>query len=126
METPSSLSTDEMNDDFTAKLVFFSNELPNDDLLDLFRRLQKHSKDKRFRFLAMFLEECTAVVKEEALKLPQSLQDLLPSFETVLTLADRGGFRQGPLGGALESALLCVLEIGMFIGYVRVSVLTNR
>jgi hypothetical protein len=27
-------------------------------------------------------------------------------------------FRVGPLGGALESALLCILEIGMFIGYV--------
>ena len=114
MDTPSSLSTDVMND-FTTKLVFFSNEFPNDDLQDLFRRLQRHSKDKRFRFLATFLEECTTVVKEEALKLPQYLQDHLPSFPSVLTLED---YRQGSLGGAIESALLCVLEIGMLIGYV--------
>lgn len=117
MDTPSSLSTDASND-FTTELVFFSNEFPNDDLQDLFRRLHRHSKDKRFRFLATFLEECTAVIKEEALKLPQPLQDLLPSFQTVLTLANHGKFQQGPLGGALESALLCVLEIGMLIGHV--------
>ena len=117
MDTPSSLSADGIND-FTTKLVFFSNEFPNDDLQDLFRRLQRHSKDKRFRYLATFLEECTAVVREETLKLPQAVQDLLPPFRTFLSLADRSQFQQGPLGGALESALLCVLEIGMFIAYV--------
>lgn len=117
MDTPSSLSTDGIND-FTTKLVFFSNEFPNDDLQDLFRRLQRNSKNKRFRCLATFLEECTAIVKEETLKLPQPVQDLLPPFQTVLSLADQSQFQQGPLGGALESALLCVLEIGMFIAYV--------
>ncbi len=117
MDTPSSLSIDAVND-FTTKLVFFSNEFPSDDLQDLFRRLHRHSKDKRFRLLATFLEECTTVIKEETLKMPQPLQDLLPPFQTVLNLADQGEFRQGPLGGALESALLCVLEIGMLIGYV--------
>lgn len=104
--------------DLTTKLVFFSNEFPNDDLQDLFRRLERHSKDKRFRFLATFLEECTAVVKEEALNLPQPLQSLLPPFQTMLALVDRGEFRYGPLGGALESVILCVLEIGMLIAFV--------
>jgi len=117
MDTPSSQLTDMMND-FTTKLDFFSNEFPSDDLQDLFRRLQRQSKDKRFRFLATFLEECTTVVQEEALKLPQPLRDFLPSFPSVLTLADNDAFRQGPIGGALESALLCILEIGMLIGYV--------
>ena len=117
MDTPSSLSTDTMND-FSSKLVFFSNEFPSDDLQDLFRRLHINSKDNRFPSLAMFLDECTTVIKEECLKLPQPLQDLLPPFQFVLALVDRGGFRHGPLGGALESALLCILEIGMLIGYV--------
>ena len=111
METPTSQSTDGIND-FTTKLVFFSNEFPNDDLKELFRRLQRNSKDKRFRFLALFLDEVNAVVREELLKLPQALQALLPPFQSVLSLAD---FRNGPLGGAIESVLLCVLEIGMFI-----------
>jgi len=120
MDTPSSessTSTDIVND-LNTKLVFFSNEFPNDDLPELFRRLQRHSKDKRFRYLAAFLEASTAVVKDEALKLPQQLQDLIPHFNTVLTLADHGDFRQGALGAAMESAILCVLEIGMLIGYV--------
>ena len=111
METPTSQSTDGVND-FTTKLVYFSNEFPNDDLKELFRRLQRNSKDKRFRFLALFLDEVNAAVKEELLKLPQALQALLPPFQSVLSLAD---FRNGPLGGAIERALLCVLEIGMFI-----------
>lgn len=111
MESPRSQSTNGLND-FKIKLAFFSNELPNYDLKDLFRRLQRNSKDKRFRFLALFLDEANTVVKEELLNLPQTLQDLVPPFQTVLSLAD---FRQGPLWGAMESALLCVLEIGMFI-----------
>lgn len=117
MDTPSSVSTDRMNE-FTTKLVFFSNEFPNDDLKDLFRRLQRHSKDKRFPLLAAFLEECTVLIQREALKLPKALQDILPPFQTVLTLVDNNQLRQGPLGGALECAFLCILEIGMFIGYV--------
>lgn len=117
MNTPSSVSTEVM-DNFTTKLVFFSNEFPRDDLEDLFRRLQRHSKDKRFRFLAEFLKECTGVINEESLKLPQPLQSLLPPVQTVLSLVENPQFRVGPLGGALESALLCILEIGMFIGYV--------
>ncbi|KAG8527863.1 Type I Iterative PKS [Bacidia gigantensis] len=116
MDTPSSSSSEGIND-FTSKLVYFSNEFPNDDLQDLFRRLQRNSKDRRFRQLSIFLDEATTVVKEEALKLPQAQQDLLPQFSSVLQLVDNGEFRQGPLGGALESALLCVLEIGMFIAH---------
>ena len=105
-----------MVNDYKTKLVFFSNEFPSDDLRDLFRRLQRHSKDKRFRYLSIFIEECTAVVKEEARKLPQPIQDLIPNFSTVLTLVDHGDFRQGPLGAAIESVTLCVLEIGALIG----------
>ena len=117
MNTPLSVSTD-MEGDLTARLVFFSNEFPSDDLKNLLRSFQRHSKDKRCRSLALFLEECTTVLKEEALKLPQVLQELLPPFQTALSLADSSQFRQGPLAGALEGALLCILEIGMFIGYV--------
>ena len=114
--TPSSCSTDLLTD-LKTKIVFFGNEFPNDDLKDLFRRLQRHSKDRRFPLLNLFLEECSAVIKDEAAKLPQHVQDLIPPFHTVLTLADHGDFRQGALGAAMESALLCVLQIGMIIGY---------
>jgi len=115
MDTPSTMSNDGQ-DEFTTKLLFFSNEFPSDDLKDLLRRLQRNSKDKRFRYLAAFLEESTNVIKEEALRLPQSLQEILPPSKTPLSLVENSQWRQGPLGGALESAVLCILEIGMFIG----------
>lgn len=118
METPSSTGSSDMVNDYSAKVVFFSNEFPNDDLREMFRRLYRHGKDKRFRNLALFLEECTSVVKEESLKLPQQAQDLIPPFESIAHLADHGDFRQGCLGAAMESVILCVLEVGMLIGSV--------
>ena len=115
MDTPSSGSGD-LLPELKTKIVFFSNEFPNDDLRDLFRRLHRHAKDKRFPFLADFLDESATTIKEEASKLSRPLQDLIPSFSSVLTLADHGDFRHGPLGAAMESALLTVFEIGMLIG----------
>lgn len=115
MDTPSSGSGD-LLPELKTKIVFFSNEFPNDDVRDLFRRLHRHAKDKRFPFLATFLEDSAATIKEETSKLPRPLQDLIPSFNSVLTLADHGDFRHGPLGAAMESALLTVFEIGMLIG----------
>ncbi|OJJ08490.1 hypothetical protein ASPVEDRAFT_89706 [Aspergillus versicolor CBS 583.65] len=99
-----------------ARLVFFGNEVPSDGAKDLFRRLRQHSKDRRFRLLSIFLEESTAILKEEAAKLPKQLQELIPHFDTVCSLADVD-FRQGPLGAAMESALLTVLELALFIGH---------
>lgn len=99
-----------------SKLVFFGNEFPSDDLKDLFRRLVQHTKDRRFRHLAAFCEEATFVLKNEVSKLPQPLKDLVPHFDTVLTLAEHGDFRHGALGAAMESALLTVLELGLLIG----------
>lgn len=100
----------------STSLVFFGNEFPNDDLKGLFRCLLRLSRDRRFRQLAAFLEESTLVLKKEVAALPQQLRDLVPHFHTVLPLAELGDFRQGPLGAAMESALLTVLELGMFIG----------
>lgn len=100
-----------------GQTVWFGNEFPNDDLKDLFRRLHQHSKDRRFRLLSVFLEESTAILKEEVANLPQQLQELVPHFDTACTLPEVD-FRQGPLGAAMESALLTILELGMLIGYL--------
>lgn len=98
------------------KLVYFSNEFPNDDLRELYRRIQVHSKDKRHLILAAFLDETTSAIKEEVQKLPRSLKDLVPAFESILNFADYASLRQGPLGGSVEGLLLCVLEIATFVG----------
>jgi asperthecin polyketide synthase len=108
-------STEGMND-FSSRLVFFGHEFPNDDLRDLFRRLHTNSKTQRFRLLATFLDACSEVIHEEIASLPLHLKKLVPPFKSILSIADDPNFRQGPLGGALESALLCVLEVGMFLG----------
>lgn len=113
MQTSSTISSNSST--LYKKLVFFSNEFPNDDLKPLFQCLHRHTKDKRFRSLSIFIEECTATLKEEASRLPCYLQDLIPRFETILSLAD-GDYRKGPLGAAMESVFLCVLQLGMFIG----------
>jgi hypothetical protein len=115
METPSSGSTD-MVDDFVTKLVFFSNDFPSDDRKNLFRLLQRLSKDKRFTMLATLLENCTRVLQKENALLPQRLRDLIPPFDDILTLVDSGQFRFGPLGAAMESAFLVILQLGMLIG----------
>lgn len=101
----------------SSKLVWFGNEFPSEDLKVLFRRLHQHTKDRRFPFLSSFIDNCTAVVKQEAARLPQDKQNLIPYFETVLTLAEHGDFRQGPLGAAMESVFLCILEVGMLLGH---------
>lgn len=118
MDTPSGSSDAvSLTSDFSTKLVFFSHEFPCDDLQKLFRHLRRHSKERGFPLLAAFLAECTTVLKEETLKLPQSLRDILPPFQTVTDLAAGfGELRKGPLSAVWEGALLCVLEIGMLIG----------
>ncbi|BCS04847.1 non-reducing polyketide synthase nscA [Aspergillus luchuensis] len=99
-----------------TKLVFFGNEFPNDDLKTLFRGLHRHGKDRRFRQLATFLEESTRVLQNEVAQLPEPLKKLVPHFENLMPLTEVD-FRQGPLGAAMESALLTILELGMFIGH---------
>lgn len=123
MNTPStgSESSNDFVDEFsydglTTNFIFFSNEFPNDDLKDLFRRLHRHSKDRRFTLLATFLENCARVLREETSRLPQHMRELIPPFEDLFTLVDGGQFRLGPLGASMESAFLCALQVAMIIG----------
>lgn len=100
------------------KLIYFSNEFPQDDLQSLFRELHTHSKDRRHPVLARFLEEATLVIRDELKQLPTTLRNLVPPFETILTLADFADLRKGQLCGSIDGILLCTLELGTLIGYV--------
>lgn len=97
-------------------LIYFGNEFPTDDLNDLFRRLQQHSKDRRFRLLNAHLEESTLVLQDEVNKLPHYIRSQVPHFDNIVTLAENGYLRHLGLGAAIESALLLVLQLGLFIG----------
>lgn len=98
------------------RVAYFSNEFPGDDLRDLLRRLLVHSKDKRHPILAKFIHEATEALKEEVRLLPNSLRALISPFETVFNLADQDELRTGPLGGAVDGMLLCVLQLATLIG----------
>ncbi|KAK2878176.1 Type I Iterative PKS [Arthroderma sp. PD_2] len=108
---------DKCRDDAQATLLYFGNEFPNDDLNDLFRRLLQHSKDRRFRLLAAFLEEATIVIQDEIAKLPHQVKSQVPHFDNILTLSENGYLRELGLGAAMESALLIALQLGLFIGH---------
>ncbi|KKY14863.1 putative polyketide synthase [Phaeomoniella chlamydospora] len=116
MDTPTSASLDGASQ-YSTKLFYFGSEFPSDDPADLFRRLQQCSKRKQHRCLATFIDEATAVIREEFSKLPQPLKECIPSFQTVLSLADNSKDNRGLLGGAMESALLCIADIALFIGH---------
>ncbi|KAI0128181.1 putative polyketide synthase [Hypoxylon sp. NC0597] len=103
------------------KLIYFSNEFPNDDLQKLFRRLLQRSKDRRHLYLARFIDEATLAVREEARQLPPVLQALIPPFETILDFAGFTDLRKGPLCGSIEGILLCAVELGTLISYYETS-----
>jgi asperthecin polyketide synthase len=117
METQSQSSTTSLGTECTAELLLFSHEFPSEDVQMLFRSLHRHSKGRKFPLLASFLMECDHIVKEEISKLPKQLQDQLPPFRTVTTLASHfDELKNGPLGGAWEGAFLCIYQIAMLIG----------
>ncbi|KAI1371168.1 ketoacyl-synt-domain-containing protein [Hypoxylon crocopeplum] len=112
--TPPSSSSSEGG---KMKVLYFSNELPNNDLQQLLRRLHNHAKDRKHPILARFIEEATSVVAEEVRLLSAGVRALVPPFESVLNLADLSDINKGPLGGAIEGVLLCVIELASLIGY---------
>jgi monodictyphenone polyketide synthase len=102
--------------DGTPRLIYFSNEFPHGDLQTLFRRLHNHSKDKRHPNLARFLEEATSAVRDELNKLPLETRRLVLPFESLYSLAADEKLRRGVLCGSIDGVLLCVVQLGIFIG----------
>ena len=101
------------------KVIYFSNEFPFDDLQNLCHELHQHSKDRRHPILARFLEEATLAIREEIRQLPALLKALIPPFENILDVLQFTDLRKGPLCGSVDGVLLCVVELGVFIGQVK-------
>ncbi|KAL9479466.1 hypothetical protein ACSS6W_004252 [Trichoderma asperelloides] len=100
------------------KVLYFSNEFPKDDLQASFRKLYNNSKDRRHHILARFLEEATLAIRDELSQLSTNLRNLIPPFETILTIVDFTDLRKSQLCGAIDGILLCTLELGTLIGQV--------
>lgn len=109
-------STESFAEPTVMKIVYFGNELPHDDLRDLFRRLLNLSKDRQHRLLAAFIHEATVAVKDEVRQLPSAIRSQFPPLETIFDLANYDELRTGPLGGAVEAVLLCAVQLATFIG----------
>jgi monodictyphenone polyketide synthase len=117
--TPSRSDTEGEREPVNLQVLYFSNELPHDGLHTLFRNLHRHSKDRRHPLLARFFDEATLALREEVRDLSASLKQLVPPFESILNFAGFTDLRQGPLCGSVEGVLLCTVQLGTFIGYVR-------
>lgn len=114
--TPSDSTGASLVEPSKMKVGYFSNEFPHDDLRDLVRCLQVHSKDLRHTTLARFITEATLAIREEVRLLPASLRTLVQPFETVFNFADQAALRNGRLGGAIDGVLLCAVQIATLIG----------
>lgn len=110
---PNSETQDESS---KMKVVYFSNEFPHDDLRGLLCDLYTLSKSSRYPILARFLDDSTLAVRDEIRQLPASLATLFPPFENFLSLAAASTPSQVLLSSAVDSILLCVVELGTLIG----------
>ncbi|KAH2544610.1 hypothetical protein KXW97_001873 [Aspergillus fumigatus] len=99
------------------KVVYFGNELPQDGIQGICRRLHTYTKDRRYPLLARFIEESTWAVHDEVRQLHAAQKALVSPFESVLHLAEQPELCRGPLCGSIEGVLLCVIQLGTFIGY---------
>jgi hypothetical protein len=100
------------------EIVYFSNELPKNDLQDVFRRLHNHSKDKHFPVLSQFILEATSAVKDEVRQLPTKLKQLIQPFNTIMAWAEDTQLREGPICVAVDGVLLVVVQLATYIGWV--------
>ncbi|KAI0403087.1 putative polyketide synthase [Xylaria palmicola] len=99
------------------KFIYFSNEFPRDDLHKIFRLLAQHSKDRKHPILARFLDEATFAIQDEVRQLPAATRSQIPPFESILDFADFDDRRRSSLSEAVIGVLLCIIEIGTYIGY---------
>lgn len=118
--TPSSPSTTSMDMSIgKMQIVHFHNEFPYDDQQLMFREILAHSKDRSHPVLAQFLDEATRAIREEIRLLPSALKATIPPFESVLNFVDFAELRKSnQLNNSVEGVILCIIELGTFIGYV--------
>ncbi|KAH8646188.1 putative polyketide synthase [Xylariales sp. PMI_506] len=116
-ELTSPWATDSVCEPGKMKLVVFSNELAEDDLKDIVRRLHVHSKDTQHALLAKFLQDATSAIQEEVRQMSANLRALVPTFQTLFSLVEHTELRNGPLCGAVEGAIHCAIQIAALIGY---------
>ncbi|KAL5041470.1 hypothetical protein BDW71DRAFT_217836 [Aspergillus fruticulosus] len=112
-------SSDSDTDSHRMRLVYFSNEFPRDDLLDVFRRLHNHSKSQDQQTLAEFISRATWAIKDEVRQLSTELKKLIPPFDNLFSWAEDTELREGLICGAVDGVLLVVVQLATYIGYAE-------
>lgn len=105
------------------EVVYFSNEFPKEDLTDIFRQLHKQSKSTNHEHLARFTRDATRAIKEEIEKLPSSLKNQIPPFESLTSWSEQKELREGELCGAIDGVLLILAQLSVYIWYVNLEIL---
>ena len=82
------------------------------------------ARGKSNTIFSSFLARVSAALREEVAQLPRLDRECIPDFSTVQELADRY-HDQCILNPAIESALLCISQLGHYIGYVIYLLLTK-
>jgi monodictyphenone polyketide synthase len=104
-------------------LIYLPNEFPKGDLQDSFRHLRRASKDKRHVLLAQFLDEATSAMQQEVSHLSDELRGHFSNPRDVLAWSEDNHLREGPLCGAVEGALLIIVQLSILIGYDTTKIL---
>lgn len=98
------------------KVLYFNNELPNDDLHLLLKRLYLRSKNHGHPILARFFEQATSAVRAEVRQLSSEQKKLFPSFESITDLAGDIELRKSILRSSVDGVLHCFFQIATYIG----------
>lgn len=93
----------------TMELLFFGDQ--TDDYRATFHQLLRVNGNP---LLTAFLDEASAVLREEISQLPHFLQAQYPGFTSIVDLIARYSKSNGPRLNGLESALTCVSQISCF------------
>ncbi|KAI9649717.1 hypothetical protein NHQ30_002298 [Ciborinia camelliae] len=100
----------------STNILFCGSDLSPDETKIIFDNIGAFSKEKRFPVLATFLSRSEDVLKQEIALLAHADQKHIPPFHNVLSIAAcRSKAPHVPLSGALDSALHCILQLGVFI-----------
>jgi hypothetical protein len=97
-------------------VFFFSNEFPQADHTSLFRKLHQRAKDRRFRFLADFLQDARTSLRVEIGRHWKGGKGSLPVFDSVLTLAAHKDDLEPAVKVGVEASLLTIAQTALAIG----------
>ncbi|POS87955.1 hypothetical protein EPUL_002500, partial [Erysiphe pulchra] len=110
------------NGKILSNIAFCSGEFSNDNQLQIFRNLQRHSQKSCLPMLGKFLSECMNILKTEIHLLPWRQRSQIPHFQSLLSLASLvlSDNQSSPSFSCvpLEAALLCASQIALTIGQV--------